>query len=119
MPPSNDGVECSRAVARRRPRALAPLGDGMRASLSHDGHAATQRSDARRPAAVVCFCLSSPAPVALVAQLCPIVEALFDLALKAALGGIVEFLPSKLFWKIILSGKRLRRIVVVFIARAV
>ena len=53
------------------------------------------------------------------AQLRPVVEPLPDLALEAALRRIVELLPAERFREIVLAGKRLRRVVVVFVARAV
>src|SRR5215475_6626502 len=56
---------------------------------------------------------------ALPAQLGPIVEALSDLALKAALRRIVKLLPSERFGEIVLARKRFRRVVVVLVAGAV
>src|SRR5262245_36844342 len=64
----------------------------------------------------------SPAPVvglSLPSQLRPIFQPLFDLALEAALGWVVELLPPQLFGEIVLPGKRLGRVVVVVVAFAI
>ena len=52
-------------------------------------------------------------------QLRPILQALADFALEAALGRIVELLPAEFFREIVLAGERLLGVVVVFVARAV
>src|SRR5580658_1016354 len=78
---------------------------------------ATRRSAYRRPAGAARGCLSLVAP--LVAQLFPIVEALPDLPLEAALGRIVEFLTAKLLGEIVLAGECLGRVMVVFVSRPI
>ena len=50
-------------------------------------------------------------PAALPPQFGPIVQPLLDLALEAALDRLIKFLATKLVRKIVLSGKRVRRIV--------
>jgi len=80
-----------------------------------DGSRASARPSAvRRRAAAARASLSSAAP--LFAQLCPVLQPLSDLALEAALGRIVKFLPAQLFRKIILAGKCAFRVVIVFVA---
>src|SRR5579883_2222327 len=59
--------------------------------------------------------LSRPLPP----ELGPVIQPLPDLALEAALGRIVEGLAAQALGEIVLAGKRIRRIVVVFIAGAV
>src|SRR5690242_14741856 len=49
-------------------------------------------------------------------QLGPIVQPLSDLALEAALGRIIERLPPQRLREIVLAGKAVRRVVVVFVA---
>src|SRR5579863_6570152 len=90
---------------------LAPQGEG------EQNCAAALRPVCRRPAAVVRGCLSSAAPFA--PQLGPIVEPFFDLALETALGRIVELPAAERFREIILTGKRLGGVMVVFVVRAV
>src|SRR5262249_31824175 len=66
--------------------------------------------------------LFSPAPVvglSLPSQLRPIFQPLPDLAFEAALGWVVELLPSQLFGEIVLPGKRLGRFVIVVVAFAI
>src|SRR5262249_15122649 len=52
-------------------------------------------------------------------QLRPIFEPLPDLALEAAFGRVVEARPAQLLGEIVLAGKCIRHVVIVFIARAV
>src|SRR5258708_5311408 len=92
---------------------LAPQGDGEQ----NVWRAAARRFAVRRPVGEVRDCLSIAAPLA--PQLGPIFEALADFALKAALGRIVELAAAERFGEIVLAGKRLLGIVVVFVARAV
>src|SRR5580704_14558048 len=80
-------------------------------------YAASRPSAVRRPAGVVHDCLSLAAPLA--PQFCPVFEALADFAFKTALGGIVELLSSERLGEIVLAGKRLLGIVVVFVARTI
>jgi hypothetical protein len=88
------------------------------ARLPNAGMAATDAagrlSAVRRRAGVVLDCLSFPAP--LPPQLGPIFKALPDLALEAAFGRIVELPAAELLRKIILAGKGIRRVVIVFVA---
>src|SRR5580704_10299082 len=60
-----------------------------------------------------------PLPAPLAAELRPILQALPDLAFEAALRRVVEALPSQRLGEIVLAGKRLRRVVIVFVALAV
>src|SRR3979490_1206731 len=55
----------------------------------------------------------------LLPQLRPIIQPLPDLALEAALGRIVKFLPAERLREIVLARKRIGRVVVVVVTRAV
>src|ERR1700730_3689703 len=103
----------AQAVALRGSLALAPQGDGEH----HDGDAAAQESVYSRRAGAVRGCLSRPAP--LFAQLGPVFEPLLYLALETALRRIVELAAAERFGEIILAGKRLRRVVIVFVTGAI
>src|SRR5689334_6397432 len=103
-----------RAVAPQSSLALAPRGDGEQI-CGPDG--AARRSACRRRAGAVRGCLSRSAP--LFAQLGPIFEAFFDLALEAALWGIVEVPATERFGEIILTGERIRRVMIVGVTGAV
>jgi len=59
--------------------------------------------------------IPSPAPVAA----SPNIQPLLDLALEAALGRVVEFLPAERLREIVLARKRIGRVVVICVARAV
>src|SRR6516165_3034793 len=58
-------------------------------------------------------------PAAFFSQLRPIVEPFPDLALKAALGRIIEGLTAQRLREIVPAGKGVRRVMIVFIARAI
>src|SRR5215471_7036903 len=90
-----------------------PQGDGE----NEGKRDAARQSVCRRRAGAVRDCLSRAAP--LFTQPRPVFEPLFDLALEAAFRRVVELTPAERLREVTLPGEGIRRVVIVFVARAV